>query len=60
MKYPKGTKTFPVSVRLSEEQVLSLKRMARNLAVKEDRDVAYQDLIREAVEKVYFSRKKNG
>ena len=45
-----GPLTTPISIRIGERQLDHLKRLARHQAVKDDQDVSYVDLIRQAIE----------
>lgn len=49
-------KTITITMRMIEEWVEELKRMARNRAYKEDKDITYQDLIKAAVYEKYFRK----
>jgi hypothetical protein len=50
-------KTTTITIRMIEAWVESLKKIARARAYKEDKDVTYQDLIKEAVGEKYFKEK---
>ncbi len=43
----------PVSIRLLKGQIEHLRRIARQRAIDDDKDVSYSDLIRTAVDKTY-------
>ena len=50
-------KTITITIRMIDNWVEELKKTARNRAYKENRDISYQDLIKEAVYEKYFEKK---
>jgi hypothetical protein len=48
-----NSKLTPVSIRIEEDVIENLKRMARFEAFEQDRDITYVDLIREAIVNTY-------
>jgi len=50
-------KTTTITMRMIEEWVNELKRIAREKAYKEDKDITYQDLVKDAVYEKYFRKK---
>lgn len=54
----KKEKTITVTMRLTETHVESLKKMARNLSYKIDKDISYHDLIRESID-MFLNEAKN-
>jgi len=49
----KDSKLIPISIRIEEDVITNLKRIARHEACKQDRDISYIDLIREAIINTY-------
>jgi len=45
--------TSPVQLRIDDDVIDHIKRMARMRAVDEDKDIDWRDLIREAIYQVY-------
>ena len=50
-------KTITMTMRIKEEWVEVLKKIARQRAYKENKDISYQDLIKEAVNEKYIKEK---
>lgn len=51
--------TIPVQLRIDEDLLDHIKRIARQQAVKEDRDIDWRDLFRDALAKHFKFPKKN-
>lgn len=50
------SKTTTITMRMIEMWVEELKKKARAKAYKEDKDISYQDLIKDAVYEKYFKK----
>ena len=48
---------MPITFRLSSQKVNVLKNLAREISFKENKDIAYVDLIRDAIDEIYFNDK---
>jgi hypothetical protein len=46
-----------IGLSLDEEQVVHLRKLSHQRSIKEEKEINYMQLIREAVEQVYFSDK---
>lgn len=52
-------KTIPISIRIANEDLDFLKKIARKKSYEEDKDIRYPDLIRTAIKKVYLDKNKD-
>lgn len=58
MKKKEYLTSQPISIRFPKGQIEHLKQIARERSANQKEDIAYSDLIRDAVEMAYPMRKK--
>ena len=53
----RSLKTYKVCLMIEEDKVAKLRRLAHERSLKEEKEISYIDLIREATDKAYFQDK---